>query len=128
MHVKFPEVPLLFPNDRRSARRFPISLHVKFTALLEEKGEEGIGTTINIGSKGMMFVTDSPLVVGSWLGFLIDWPTDPHSATIMLAARGRVVHSSAGRIGVALNWHEFRRREEAEAMATAAESADGNPS
>lgn len=125
MHVKPTEVPGLFPNDRRSARRFPITLHVKFTALLEERGEEGTGTTINIGSKGMMFLTDTPVSVGSWLGFLIDWPTDPHSASILLAARGRVVHSSDGRIGVALNWHEFRRHESAPAAA-AVSSAETN--
>ena len=110
MHGKrLTEGSLLFPHDRRSARRFPIALNIKFTGLLQDADEEGTGTTVNMGSKGMMFTTNSSPVVGSWLGFLIDWPTDPHAGTVMLAARGRVVHSSAGRIGVALNWHEFRR-------------------
>lgn len=103
----------MFPNDRRSARRFPIALNIKFTGLLQDAEEEGTGTTVNIGSRGMMFQTNSSLPIGSWLGFLIDWPTSPQSETVMLAARGRVVHSSEGRIGVALNWHEFRRKQAA---------------
>mgnify|MGYP001551862953 CR=1 FL=1 len=111
MQGRIREESLSFPNDRRSARRFPIKLNIKFTGLLQDTNEEGSGTTINIGSKGMMFTTEAPVAVSSWLGFLIDWPVGPRAETVKLAARGRVVHSSQGRIGVALNWHEFRRQE-----------------
>lgn len=111
MQGRLREESLSFPNDRRSARRFPIKLNIKFTGLLQDADEEGMGMTINIGSKGMMFTTDASLPIGSWLGFLIDWPMGPRAEAVKLAARGRVVHSSQGRIGVALNWHEFRRQE-----------------
>lgn len=98
-------------EDRRATQRFSIAMDLKFGGLIPGPDEaEGSGRTVNISSKGLLFIADTPVPVGSWLSLSIDWPMAPGEGTVTLAARGRVVHSSEGRIGVILNWHEFRRQ------------------
>lgn len=97
-------------GERRLTQRFPLSLDLKFDRLWPEDCKpDGTGRTIDISSKGLLFTSDTPLCVGSWLAVMVDWPSSAIDGAITLAARARVVRCAGGRVGAVLNWHEFRR-------------------
>src|SRR5688572_3681549 len=53
--------------ERRSSDRFPIEREVRYRILSKRsngEAEEGIGTTVNISSNGVLFTTDQILMPG----------------------------------------------------------------
>jgi PilZ domain len=97
-------------DDRRSADRFPIEREVRFKILNRKStDEEGIGTTINMSSNGVLFTTDRYLLPGRRLEVAISWPAQLNSKiALKLVARGRVVRSEEGRAAIEIHQYEFR--------------------
>jgi len=96
-------------DDRRSADRFPIEREVRFKILNRKStDEEGIGTTINMSSNGVLFTTDRYLLPGRRLEVAIIWPAQLNSKiALKLVARGRVVRSEEGRAAIEIHQYEF---------------------
>ncbi len=96
-------------DERRNARRyelaFPINLHLSQGA--PPQTQEGV--TRDISARGLFFVVDADLAVGSNLEFTLTLPTSiTQSADVRVRAKGRVVRierprpgTEEGRVGVA---------------------------
>lgn len=97
-------------NERRSSERFAIELDTHYRVLSAKSGEEnGSGRTINMSSKGVLFVTDRELVPGRRLELAINWPVQlDRKVPLKLIARGRVVRANNGCAAVHIEQHEFR--------------------
>jgi len=100
-----------FVGERRWKRRFPIQLAIKYKFLSSRLVLYGIGTTIDVSSTGIAFVTEDILPVGKQLEVSVDWPAkiDGHCA-LRFVAIGRVVRSENGQVAVAIHGHEFKTR------------------
>jgi hypothetical protein len=100
-----------FP-ERRSADRFPIQREVRFKILSKRTAgepEEGVGTTINISSNGVLFTTDQVLAPGRRLELAISWPAElDNRCQLKLIARGRVARQEQGQAAVEIQQYEFR--------------------
>jgi len=99
-------------QDRRSSDRFPIQREVRYKILskrLPGEPEEGIGTTINISSNGVLFTTDQVLTPGKRLELAISWPAElDNRCQLKLIARGRVSRLEDGAAAVEIQQYEFR--------------------
>jgi hypothetical protein len=98
--------------ERRSADRFPIEREVRYRILSKRtngEAEEGVGTTVNISSNGVLFTTDQALVPGKRLELQISWPAElDNRCQLKLVARGRVARLEQGRAAVEIQQYEFR--------------------
>lgn len=99
--------------DRRAARRFPIVVPVEYKAF---RGRvlvrEGVGRTINIGSRGILFHADAPLESDLQLELCLDWPVlQEKRAPLQLHALGQIVRHGEGQAAVRLFRSEFRKGE-----------------
>ncbi len=96
-------------SERRNARRyelaFPITLRLGHAVPLQPRE----GVTRDISARGLFFVVDADLAVGSNLEFILTLPTSvTQSAGVQVRAKGRVVRierprpeSEQERLGVA---------------------------
>ena len=97
-------------NERRSKFRFAIQRDVRYK--LAEHGvvvEAGSGQTIDMGSGGIAFVTERPLIRDGLVELSISWPALlDDTCPIRLIVLGRVLRS-AGRTAVCtIDKYEFR--------------------
>ncbi len=101
-----------FPQERRSADRFPISRDVQYKVLSKRGGPEaGGGQTINISSNGVLFTTEHYLIPGRRLELSISWPAQLNDkCQLKLVARGRVVRCEEGQAAMEIQQYEFRTR------------------
>lgn len=97
-------------NERRAADRFPIERDVRFKVLNYKASDEtGVGRTVNMSSRGVLFNTESQIARGKKVEVSISWPAQLNSAVpLKLVASGRVIRSEAGRIAVEIQHTEFR--------------------
>ena len=97
-------------NDRRSSERFAIELDAQYRVLSAKSAEEtGSGRTINMSSKGVLFMADHELVPGRRLELAISWPVQlDRKVPLKLIARGRVVRATNGCAALHIEQHEFR--------------------
>ena len=97
-------------NDRRAADRFPIEREVRYKILDKKDVDEvGLGKTINMSSKGMLFSTDHHLLPGKRMELSISWPAQmDEEISLKLVASGRVVRSEGGRAAIDIDQYEFR--------------------
>lgn len=98
--------------ERRSADRFPIEREVRYRILSKRsngEAEEGVGTTVNISSNGVLFTTDQTLLPGKRLELSISWPAElDNRCQLKLVAKGRVARLEQGRAAVEIQQYEFR--------------------
>ena len=85
-------------GERRKKARFPINRELRYKVLEGNTIVEfGVGTTLDMGSGGMAFVTAHQLPLGSFIELSISWPVLlEDSCPMRLIVFGRVVRS-AGR-------------------------------
>src|SRR5690242_19960985 len=60
--------------DRRSSMRYPIEKQLTYKFRQGKRTEGGSGTSVNVGSRGVLFTTSSPLPVGCAIELAMDWP------------------------------------------------------
>ena len=85
--------------DRRQKQRYAIELPVAFSASMKAHVvHAGIGKTVNISSRGILFTTAAPLRPGFNLEVAIHWPVlYADRFPVQLRLRGRVVrHDNHG--------------------------------
>ena len=73
--------------------------------------DRGVGTTINIGSRGVLFTTDRPLSIGGVVEAFVNWPAILDGACgLTLVISGPVVRSDENRAVIRIKHYEFRTR------------------
>jgi len=102
-------------HERRAADRFPIERDVRYRVLNYKSGDEmGIGKTINMSSRGVLFATGSHLNPGKKLEVSISWPAQLNSAIpLKLVASGRVTRCENGSVAMEIQHTEFRTQSQA---------------
>ena len=101
--------------DRRSKRRFAIRREMRYKLLRDQTVVEvGQGETIDIGSGGIAFTTESDAPAESYVELSISWPVllDENCA-MRLIIFGRVVRSESGRSACTIDKYEFRTQAKA---------------
>ena len=108
--------------ERRGTSRFPLREGVRYR-LLNYKGDRasGYGSTLNMGSGGILFTTEDLLPVGRSVELSVDWPAQLNgNCPLKFVAVGRVVRSEPGQAAVRIERYEFKTRGKPVAEATAA--------
>jgi hypothetical protein len=71
----------------------------------------GCGTTLNIGSGGILFTTEERLPLGRTVELSVNWPARLDGiCPLQFVATGRVVRSDLQRAAVRIERYEFRTR------------------
>jgi hypothetical protein len=96
-------------NDRRNPGRFPMDREIRFRMTNKRNELVGTGRTVNMSSKGLLFLTEQRLLAGKRLEMAISWPAQlDHKCALKLIARGKVVRAEAGMAAVSIEQYEFR--------------------
>ena len=109
-HERSTEPVQTISGNRRAARRYDISLHLKWKLVRRRKIlDSGEGRTLDISSSGMLLETGKSLPVGSQVELSISWPVLLHdSSPLQLSVRGQIARSEDGRTAIRVGRHEFR--------------------
>jgi hypothetical protein len=96
--------------ERRKKSRFPMNRELRYKLLEGDTiVEVGLGTTLDMGSTGMAFLTDHELPVGSFIELSISWPVLLEDACPMrVIVFGRVVRGSGRLNACTVDKYEFR--------------------
>ena len=97
-------------GDRRSDRRYPLSLGLRWNLVSRKKVvDSGTGRTVDLSSGGILFDAGIRLPAGQKICLAIYWPVLLHqSVQMQLIVEGRIVRSDGGRIAIRKTQHEFR--------------------
>jgi len=91
--------------DRRSQRRFPISVPLRYTV----SGVEGEGWTLDLSSHGAMIQVRQKLPRGRGIRLFIDWPAKlDDRIPLQLVVKGTILRSTAVTTAIAISTYEFR--------------------
>ncbi len=96
--------------ERRGNGRFPIVREVQYRTLSSRAAlESGSGTTVNISSAGVLFISEAPLTPGKRLEVAISWPAQlDGKCSLKLVAKGKVVRCDGRHVAVQIEKYEFR--------------------
>lgn len=95
------------PPERRAAVRFAIEQEVRYKLL--SRAVTGSGKSVNISSRGLLFVADQELAHGERLEVSIDWPAQlDNRCALKLVTTGRVVRTQQGLTAMSIERYEFR--------------------
>jgi hypothetical protein len=95
--------------DRRIPGRFPMDREIRFRMTNKRNELVGTGRTVNMSSKGLLFLTEQRLPAGKRLEMAISWPAQlDQKCALKLIARGKVVRAAAGMAVVSIERYEFR--------------------
>jgi hypothetical protein len=97
-------------SERRKKTRFPMNRDLRYKVLEGDTIVEfGSGTTLDMGSGGVAFVTDHALMVGAFIELAISWPVLLEgSCPMRLIAFGRVVRNGDRLTACTIDKYEFR--------------------
>ena len=96
--------------ERRKKARFPMNRDLRYKVL---EGDTivafGMGSTLDMGSGGVAFLTENQLRAGSFIELPISWPVLLEgSCPMRIIVFGRVVRSSGRLTACTVDKHEFR--------------------
>jgi hypothetical protein len=97
-------------TERRKKARFPINRDLRYKVLEGDTVLElGTGTTLDMASGGMSFITEHSLPVGSFIELSISWPVLlEDSCPMRLIVFGRVVRNANRMTACTVDKYEFR--------------------
>jgi hypothetical protein len=98
--------------DRRGTNRFPVREDVRYR-VLHGRGlpSRGVGKTLDIGSRGILFTTQERLPLGHVVEVAVNWPVRLGGACpLQFVAVGKVVRSEATTAAVQIARYEFKTR------------------
>jgi hypothetical protein len=100
------------PMERRGTNRFPVQQDVRYRVIQSRTDKiSGSGTTLNMGSSGILFTTDERLALGRMVEVSVNWPARLDGVCpLQFVATGRVVRSESNRAAVRIERYEFRTR------------------
>jgi hypothetical protein len=99
-------------SERRRTNRFPVREDVRYR-IVQSKAQKvsGSGTTLNIGSNGILFTTEDRLPLGRMVELSVNWPARlDGTCALQFVATGRVVRSELNRAAVRIERYEFKTR------------------
>jgi len=98
--------------DRRGTSRYPVREEVKYRVIQARSSKAfGTGTTLNIGSGGILFTTEERLPMGRMVELAVNWPARlGGTCPLKFVATGRVVRSEANMAAVRIERYEFKTR------------------
>ena len=98
--------------ERRGTSRFPVREDVRYRVVHSKTGNiSGTGTTLNIGSGGILFTTEDKLPLGRTVELSVNWPARlDGTCPLQFVAVGRVVRSEDTRAAVRIDRYEFKTR------------------
>jgi len=104
--------PIDRSSDRRGTSRYPVREEVKYRVIQGRAPQtSGIGTTLNIGSGGILFTTEEKLPMGRLVELAVNWPARlGGTCPLKFVATGRVVRSEEKMAAVRIERYEFRTR------------------
>jgi PilZ domain len=96
--------------ERRKKTRFPINREMRYKVL---EGDTivgfGTGTTLDMASGGMAFISEHQLTAGSFIELSVSWPVLlQDSCPMRLIVFGRVVRSAGRQTACTVDKYEFR--------------------
>ena len=97
-------------SERRANDRFPIIRDVRYK-LVSGRGapESGMGHTVDVSSRGVLFTAENPLPPGKRVELSISWPAQlDGKCALKLVARGKIVRCRGKQVAVEINKYEFR--------------------
>ena len=95
--------------ERRSRRRYPLQLQVRYRAISAKLSASGGGQTLNISSAGLLIASPQCVREGLRLRLNVDWPWLLDGMTpLQLVAESRVVRANASQFAVELERYQFR--------------------
>lgn len=99
-------------SDRRGTSRYPVREEVSYRVVQAKAPKTaGRGTTLNIGSGGILFTTEDQLPLGRLVELAVNWPARlGGTCPLKFVAMGRVVRSEANLAAVKIERYEFRTR------------------
>jgi hypothetical protein len=81
----------------------------------------GSGTTLNIGSGGILFTTEEKLPIGRMVELSVNWPARLDGiCPLQFVATGRVIRSDGLKAAVRIERYEFKTRRVSSLTAVAA--------
>ena len=93
----------------RTRTYFPIEREIYFRVADKHAVTAGSGTTVDIGSKRVLFRTAQALPSGKRVEMAISWPVQlDHGCALKLLARGRIMRAESGMVAVSIEHYEFR--------------------
>ena len=100
--------------ERRGTSRFPVREDVRYRIVQSKSlGISGTGTTLNMGSGGILFTTEEKLPVGRPIEISVNWPARlDGTCPLQFVATGRVVRSDDRQAAVRIDRYEFKTRRE----------------
>jgi hypothetical protein len=98
--------------ERRGTSRFPVREDVRYRVTQSRTAKIiGVGTTLNIGSGGILFTTEEKLPVGRSVELSVNWPARLDGVCpLQFVATGRVIRSDVQRAAVRIERYEFKTR------------------
>lgn len=94
----------------RPRGRYPLQIGLSYTCP-RRPWIAGVGETVHISSKELIFSSTELFVVGHRLEVSIDWPARiENRIPLKLVISGRVVRSVKGQAAMTIDEHEFRIR------------------
>jgi hypothetical protein len=99
-------------GDRRGTSRYPVREEVKYRIIQAKNSNTvGTGTTLNIGSGGILFTTEEKLPMGRMVELAVNWPARlGGTCPLKFVATGRVVRSEENMAAVRIERYEFKTR------------------
>src|SRR5208283_163977 len=96
--------------DRRNKARFPINRDLRYKVLEGDTiVSSGLGTTLDMASAGIAFLTEGQIAAGSFIELSISWPVLlEDSCPMRMIVFGRVVRSSGRKTACTVDKYEFR--------------------
>jgi len=98
--------------ERRGTSRFPLQEDVRYKIIQSKTHQmSGSGSTLNIGSGGILFTTEERLPLGKTVELSVNWPARlDGTCPLQFVAVGRVVRSDPHRAALRIEKYEFRTR------------------
>jgi hypothetical protein len=98
--------------ERRGTNRFPVQQDVRYRIIQARNvSVSGSGTTLNMGSGGILFTTEGRLALGRMVEVSVNWPARLDGVCpLQFVATGRVVRSDSDRAAVRIERYEFKTR------------------
>lgn len=98
--------------ERRGTNRFPVREDVRYRVTQSRSAKIiGCGTTLNIGSGGILFTTEEKLPVGRTVELSVNWPARLDGVCpLQFVATGRVIRADVQRAAVRIEKYEFKTR------------------
>lgn len=96
-------------RERRSRRRYPLQLNLRYKSACSKMAISGTGRTLNVSSGGLLIAAQHDLMEGIRLNVTVEWPwLLDQSTPLQLFAESRVVRTSDSHFAVQLVRYQFR--------------------